>query len=277
MGQRSQIYVRYHNENGEVGIAARYYSWNYGERMISRARYTMEWLKEHYQYLFFEADKIPHILDINFDMKDCVISGDILKEYQDDLNEEDSPNGFMFYGQDNNDGQLLIDVARYGSIKYAFIQKGQTTPMLPDEYMEWDIGSEWNTETEYNSKSCIATCQKNIRKIKRIAKLMTEEEVKEFISYDYTSCLPQKPKTNWFTTVVNILAGNGSETVWCDDNGQILTKTEEAANIVANLIEAFYRSQGEEISVNTGYYDPEDDKRSGVGNNHTGWWYICVN
>lgn len=34
MGQRSQIYIRY--ENGEKkGLIANYYSWNYGEKMIS--------------------------------------------------------------------------------------------------------------------------------------------------------------------------------------------------------------------------------------------------
>lgn len=53
--------------------------------------------------------------------------------------------------------------------------------------------------------------------------------------------------------------------------------SEEAANAVADLIEAFYRSQGEEISVNTGYYDPEEDKRNGEETEHTGWWYVYVN
>ena len=74
-----------------------------------------------------------------------------------------------------------------------------------------------------------------------------------------------------------MLSGNGSDAVWCDDDGQILVVSEEAANAVADLIEAFYRSQGEEISVNTGYYDPEDDKRNGETDKYTGWWYVDVN
>ena len=41
MGQRSQIYVRYTNEKGEHFLTARYFGWNYGERMISRARHTL--------------------------------------------------------------------------------------------------------------------------------------------------------------------------------------------------------------------------------------------
>ena len=38
MGQRSQIYVRFNKENGQSGLIANYYGWNFGERMISRAR-----------------------------------------------------------------------------------------------------------------------------------------------------------------------------------------------------------------------------------------------
>ena len=49
MGQRSQIFVRY-EENGQKKMIARYYQWNYGGRMISRARYGIEWLKDMYKY-----------------------------------------------------------------------------------------------------------------------------------------------------------------------------------------------------------------------------------
>ena len=63
MGQRSQIYVRYEKEdNINVArkiLAARYYQWNYGECMISRARYSMEWLKTNHEYLAYYPEKIP--------------------------------------------------------------------------------------------------------------------------------------------------------------------------------------------------------------------------
>ncbi len=36
MGQRSQIFVRFEKELGEKEIVARYFNWNYGERMISK-------------------------------------------------------------------------------------------------------------------------------------------------------------------------------------------------------------------------------------------------
>ena len=51
MGQRSQIYVRFNKENGQSGLIANYYGWNFGERMISRARWGIECIKEHFEYI----------------------------------------------------------------------------------------------------------------------------------------------------------------------------------------------------------------------------------
>lgn len=47
MGQRSQIFVRFEKELGEKEIVARYFNWNYGERMISRVYHTIDWIKRH--------------------------------------------------------------------------------------------------------------------------------------------------------------------------------------------------------------------------------------
>ena len=47
MGQRSQIFVRFEKEFGEKEIVARYFNWNYGERMISRVYHTIDWIKRH--------------------------------------------------------------------------------------------------------------------------------------------------------------------------------------------------------------------------------------
>jgi len=43
MGQRSQIYVRYNKKL----VVTNYYQWNYGERMIRRARYGIEYIKDN--------------------------------------------------------------------------------------------------------------------------------------------------------------------------------------------------------------------------------------
>ena len=77
MGQRSQIYVRYTNDKGEHFLTARYFNWNYGERMISRARHTLEWIKDNVDYadynFIYHSEKLARIIDVNFDMHDVMI------------------------------------------------------------------------------------------------------------------------------------------------------------------------------------------------------------
>lgn len=187
MGQRSQIFVRY-EDNGQKKMIARYYQWNYAERMISRARYGIEWLKEMYKYSFEIKRKLYRILDTNFDMIDCVISSDIIKEFVDDdwENYGYTLNNFMFYAQDNNDGKLFIDVLSNGTIKYAFLDYDNKKIMSGTEYMRWDRGKGWKNSTEYFDQEDIDICIKNIKEINKMAKKMTADEVKEFMEMDYS-------------------------------------------------------------------------------------------
>ena len=187
MGQRSQIFVRY-EENGQKKMIARYYQWNYGERMISRARYGIEWLKDMYKYTFEFERKLYRILDTNFDMIDCVISSDIIKEFIDNGwgNDGYTLNSFLFYQQDNNDGKLFIDVLSDGTIKYAFLDYDNKRIMSGTEYMKWDRGKGWKNPTEYFDQEDIDICIKNIKEINKMAKKMTADEVKEFMEMDYS-------------------------------------------------------------------------------------------
>lgn len=187
MGQRSQIFVRY-EENGQKKMIARYYQWNYAERMISRARYGIEWLKEMYEYPFEIARKLYRILDTNFDMIDCVISSDIIKEFIDNDwgNDGYTLNSFLFYQQDNNDGKLFIDVLSNGTIKYAFLDYDNKKIMSGTEYMKWNRGKGWKNPTEYFDQEDIDICIKNIKEINKMAKKMKADEVKEFMEMDYS-------------------------------------------------------------------------------------------
>lgn len=187
MGQRSQIFVRY-EENGQKKMIARYYQWNYGERMISRARYGIEWLKKMYKYSFEIERKLYRILNVNFDMIDYAISSDIIKEFVDDdwENSGYTLNNFMFYQQDNNDGKLFIDVLSDGTIKYAFLDYDNKRIMSGTEYMKWDRGKGWKNPTEYFDQEDIDICIKNIKEINKMAKKMTADEVKEFMEMDYS-------------------------------------------------------------------------------------------
>ena len=53
------------------------------------------------------------------------------------------------------------------------------------------------------------------------------------------------------------------------DGSQILCKTEEAAENVANFLEDLGLTD-----ITTGHYDPNEDERSGINDEYTGYYYI---
>lgn len=188
MGQRSQIYVRYTNEKGEHFLTARYFNWNYGERMISRCRWSLEWIKgmEKYSYLFTsDTKKLERILEVNFDMKDVIITCDIVQEYLEecDYKNESSFKDYVFLEQDNNDGKLFIDVSE-DSLKYCFLDWDCNTENIMDAtgYMKWN-DENWE-KSEYISLEQKFLCESNIKEIEKNP-LMTKEEIQDFISCEY--------------------------------------------------------------------------------------------
>lgn len=193
MGQRSQIFVRY-EKNRRKELVARYYQWNFGERMISRARYSIEWLKETYKYPWEIESKLYRILDTNFDMIDCVISIDLIKEFKEykELWNGYTLGEYLFLEQTDNDGKLLLDVLPDGNIKYAFLNHNDVFHLSADEYMKWDVGQSWQNPSDFLSKEDIDICKKNIEEINKITMLMTKEEVEEFVSFDYSYLLEDR-------------------------------------------------------------------------------------
>lgn len=190
MGQRSQIYIRYH-KNGINYLTARYYQWNYGERMVSRCRHTLEWIQEMLNYDWYlttETEKLKRIMDVNFDMRDIVMGSDIIKEYAEAKErgyaDDVEFNPYVFHCQDNNDGKLFIDIQE-GKIKYAFLNFNCDTNNIMDaeQYMNWD-SKNWIT-SEYIDDEQKLICFNNIQVIAKMAKLMTQEELEEFLSCDY--------------------------------------------------------------------------------------------
>jgi hypothetical protein len=140
-------------------------------------------------YLTTETEKLKRYLDVNFDMQDIVIGCDIIKEYEEDEYWKDNNytfNDYIFKCQDNNDGQLFIDI-KDGVIKYAFLDSDCNTDkiMSAARYMNWDCKG-WR-ENEYIDDEQKALCENNIKAIKKLATLMTKEEVEEFINADYES------------------------------------------------------------------------------------------
>lgn len=73
--------------------------------------------------------------------------------------------------------------------------------------------------------------------------------------YDLVSRLPNKPEYRiWF------------------DGDDILCETEELAEHIADFLDAIYGEQ----TVNTGYYDPEEDAKNNEVTDSTGWYYVTV-
>ena len=204
MGQRSQIYVRYpkgsEKTSEEKGLIANYYGWNYGERMVSRARYAIEHItdlfmqKDYNIYNFPEKVKqLSRICDTNFDMHDVQISCDIIQEWRENFtfpqSLDDDFNDAVFREQDNNDGKLFIDI-QADVIKYAFTDDDITLIMTAEEYAIWDNADnpDWKEEHLANNwitAEAITAFEDNCKAIKEKAVLMTEEELKEFIEYKY--------------------------------------------------------------------------------------------
>lgn len=214
MGQRSQIYIRYNvNFTCDIscsindskisvpkvynykGLIARYFGWNYGERMISRARYIIEEIQTEfmeYKWCFGDKEKLEKLkrfCETNFDMKDITFSSDILEEIKD---YDDGDLQYLFE-QDNNDGQLFIDVTDNG-IKYCFMSYyNEGGPMDGEHYMKWNCENEdhpdWHIPYEYMTKKTITYTEKNIKKINKMATLMTPEEIKSFVEDDYSYLL----------------------------------------------------------------------------------------
>lgn len=80
----------------------------------------------------------------------------------------------------------------------------------------------------------------------------------------------------WMDCFINVIPERPYKNIWTDRE-DILVKTEAAANAIADLIEALYRADGKDITVCTGYYDPEEDKQRDVVDKYTGWWYVRIN
>lgn len=187
MGQRSQIYLRY---NGNL-IFANYYQWNYGERMVSRARWGIEYVKGHlddgFEFVFRDkhyVEQMRRVFDANFDMHDVAISADIVKEWAELAPEEDF-NETVFNFQDNNDGQLFIDIAD-GKIYYAFTDLApERTIMDAEAYMTWDHdGEDWRT-SKYIDADQKTACEANIKAISETAVLMPHDRLRDFLTGDY--------------------------------------------------------------------------------------------
>ena len=151
MGQRSQIYLKYPiGDNGKFGLIANYYSWCYGERLISRAAWAIQFLSgmiyPEYSFITEEhVEKMRRYLDVNFDMHDIVLSSDLLKEYCEE-EPDDSFISYVFFDQSNNDGRLFLNCVLRE-------EDGKKVCEIHYCFTDIDYNSIWNG----NRKACTTT------------------------------------------------------------------------------------------------------------------------
>lgn len=189
MGQRSQIYVIYKDNQNRDCISATYFQWNYGERMISRARYLMGWLKGQNSFyvvdsynlfsLSYVAYKIRYIASVNFDYKDVVIGQDLIEEWK--AYKQGVPNANLndyIFNADNNDGCLFIDARIPNRLKYAFTTYDYKDGVMgPEAYLKWDRTPQKIRDTKFTKR--------NINWITHNAKLMKKKELEAILKTTY--------------------------------------------------------------------------------------------
>ena len=188
MGQRSQIYVIYKDNQNRDCISATYFQWNYGERMVSRARYLMGWIKG--QSLVYSSDnnlfslsyvvhKIRYIASVNFDYKDVVIGQDLIEEWK--AYKQGVPNANLndyIFNADNNDGCLFIDTRIPQQLRYAFTTYDYKDGIMgPEAYLKWDDVPQKIRNTKFTKR--------NINWITHNAKLMKKEELEAILKATY--------------------------------------------------------------------------------------------
>lgn len=188
MSQRSQIYVIYKDNQNRDCISATYFQWNYGERMISRARYLMGWIKD--QNLFYSSDnnlfslshiayKIRYIASVNFDYKDVVIGQDLIEEWK--AYKQGVPNANLndyIFNAGNNDGCLFIDARIPQQLRYAFTTYDYKDGVMgPEAYLKWDRTPQKIRDTKFTKR--------NINWITHNAKLMKKAELEAILRASY--------------------------------------------------------------------------------------------
>lgn len=182
MGQRSEIYVAFEMANGQKKITARYFDWNFAERMISRVRYTAEWLSMHSCVSISKDDLIP-IIETNFDMVDHMQSAKIEPATFKPFKLHVKASDFL------DDGRAFIYVNLKGKIKYCFTNNHDLTPMDCDSYMIFDTECNYDyakwINPEYKNSKKMSKCRRNIKWLSSHAEVMTQKELDDFLAAEY--------------------------------------------------------------------------------------------
>lgn len=87
----------------------------------------------------------------------------------------------------------------------------------------------------------------------------------------YTEIDREEKVISTMESILSLLPHEPDYRIW-SDNDEILCETENLAENIADLIDALYGEQ----TVNTGFYDPEEDVRNNEVTETTGWYYVSI-
>lgn len=206
MGQRSQIYCIVKKDN-DYTLTADYFQWNYGERMLSRVKGTLENIIDKYlKYPYLLTDKYEHkkviapLMAINWDMHDIAKYSDIVQEFTEDIGCWHSKGNTLakdfresvFGGQDNNDGQAYIYVdlndkenpVKIGFTKYDYepgVEVYDANRYLLENLSGDKPWQDYMRESEYYDIDTIKYTSANIDYIKEHSSQLTSQELEQIV------------------------------------------------------------------------------------------------
>lgn len=181
MGMRSQIYISFKKGPKRI-LIARYHSWNFAERMISRAAGIIGLIQQHLGSPFMFNDELEQILkeacDVNFDYRDILLSKDMT---QFEFSEGDYN---LFTEEVNNNGKFFVWVDDdCKTIRYCFSDTTASALMSAQQYFDWDTKDYEELKREaLNEKANVID---NMLYIQGNATVMTLDELHTFIEGDY--------------------------------------------------------------------------------------------
>lgn len=191
MSERMQFYVRYCDKDN-TKIWARDFSWCYGTRAVSRARYTIEYILHNFKYSSPIVERLLHILETNFDFVDYMRTANVVSEWRQYC--KNTPFEDFIKDYQNDDGYVFIDVdVQKNYIHYAFAwEDNMYCPLNAEEYMTacYGDGDGWEqTIDKYEGENTKTAFYENVKfleeaskKYKMDVRVMSNNELSTFIS-----------------------------------------------------------------------------------------------
>lgn len=191
MSERMQFYVRYCDKDN-TKIWARDFSWCYGTRAVSRARYTIEYILHNFKYSSPIVERLLHILETNFDFVDYMQTANIVSEWRQYC--KNTPFEDFIKDYQNDDGYVFIDVdVQKNYIHYAFAwEDNMYCPLNAEEYMTacYGDGDGWEqTIDKYEGENTKTAFYENVKFLEEASKeheidvrVMSNNELSTFIN-----------------------------------------------------------------------------------------------